>query len=83
MKQLSVTSLLINLWTSFMSFGGYMSKRDFILSGLASMPLSPTIKPRKFPDTTLKTHLFGFNFILYFLVISKMSSKCLTLLVES
>ena len=50
-----------------------MFKIAWILSGFASIPLCETIKPRNFPDVTLKAHLPGFNFILYRLSVSKVS----------
>ena len=46
--------------------GGSMSSTTFILSGFASIPQLLTIKPKNFPVETLKVHLAGFNFMLYF-----------------
>ena len=46
--------------------GGGMSRTAFILSGFAYIPRLLTIKPKNFPVETLKAHLAGFNFILYF-----------------
>ena len=45
--------------------GGGMSSTTFILSGFASIPRLLTIKSKNFPAETPKTHLAGFNFMLY------------------
>ena len=46
--------------------GDDMSSTSFILSGFASIPRLLTIKPKNFSAETLKAHLAGFNFMLYF-----------------
>ena len=67
------------LCTSLTFFGSSMLSIAWILSGFASIPLCETVKPRNFPDETLKAHLLGFSFMLYHLSMSKgfwRSSKC-------
>ena len=45
--------------------GGGMLSIVFILSGFASIPRLLTMKPNNFLADTPKTHLAGFNFMLY------------------
>ena len=52
-----------------------MSSTTFILSGFALIPWWLTMKPRNFPADTLKAHLAGFNFMLYFLRIWNASDR--------
>ena len=74
-KRLSAVILPVSPCVSLMFFGGCMSKMALILSGLASMPLYETIKPRNLPEETLKAHLLGFSFIWYLRSVLNVSSK--------
>ena len=70
---------LVRLSTSLIFFGNSMFSSAWILSGFALIHLCETMKPRNFPDETPKAHIFGFNFTLYHLSMSKVScrsSKC-------
>lgn len=53
--------------TYFVFLDGCMSIMAFTFSRFASIPHWDTINPRNFPTDTLKEHLSGLSFILYFL----------------
>ena len=65
----------LRCWTSFTFVGGDISIVAFIFSGFTSMPFCDTIKPRNFPNGTVKMHFDGFNFMFYFQRVSKVSSR--------
>ena len=57
--------LPFKLCTSLTILGGSNSIMTRIFSGLTSIPLRDTIKPKNFLAVTSNAHLFGFSFMLY------------------
>lgn len=55
-----------SLWASFTFRGLLISKMAWHFSGLTCIPRWVSMKPKKFPPSTLKTHFSGFNLMLYF-----------------
>ena len=53
------------LCTAFTVLGGSSSNMARTFSGLTSIPLWDTMKPKNFLAVTPNTHLLGFNFMLY------------------
>ena len=58
-------TLPFKLYTAFTVLGGSSSNMSRTFSGLTSIPLWDTMKPKNFPAVTPNTHLLGFNFMLY------------------
>src|SRR3954468_6441155 len=76
-NQLTAATQPVNLYTSLRQVGLLMSSIALIFSGFTSMPLCEIMKPRSFPAGTPKTHFSGFNIILYFRRLSKVSLRLL------
>ena len=66
-----VASLLFSLCTSFNELGLVILRIASHLSGLASIPLYVTMNPKNLPAMTPKKHFWGFNSILWALILSK------------
>jgi hypothetical protein len=62
MKRLRAVMLPVSFCTSFTQRGGPISVMARICLVLASIPRLLTRNPSSYPDGTLKTQLFGFNF---------------------
>ena len=78
----TATTFPVKLCTSFTVFGDLTSIIAFTLSEFASIPHWDTMNPKNFLEAIAKTHLAGFNFILYLrsvLKVSLRSSKWLAL----
>ena len=60
-----------NTFISFLLLNGGISNMALIFDGSTSIPLSLTKKPNNFPAVTPKVHFYGFNLILYSLILSK------------
>ena len=58
-------TLLFKLCTAFTVLGGYSSNMARTFSGLTSIPLWDTMKPKNFLAVTPNMHLLGFSFMLY------------------
>jgi hypothetical protein len=65
----------INFWTSWRLSGGFILVIADILSRVRLIPCQETIYPSNFPEGTSNVHFSGFNFILNFLRLSKISSR--------
>ena len=65
----------VKLCTFFTVFGDLTSIIAFTLSRFASISHWDTINPKNFPEATAKTHLVGFNFILYLCSVLKVSLR--------
>ena len=72
-----VATIPVSLWTSLTVRGGCKSTTAYDLTGLTSMPRF-AMNPRNFPDSMPKSHLAGFNFILYCRRVSRHSRRSLT-----
>jgi hypothetical protein len=70
-----VFNLPVNCRTSLMLDGFLMSMRVCHLSGLASIPLLVSMKPKNFPAWTPKEQLARFKRMLYFLTCWGVSFK--------
>ena len=78
-NQFMVATLPVRLWTSFIVFGDVSSKMALTLSRFASIPHYDTMNSKNLPEETPKTHLVGFNFMLYLQCVLKVflrSSRC-------
>jgi hypothetical protein len=66
MKLLRVAMQPVSFYTSLTHHGGPISVIAWICLVLASIPRWLTKNPSSYPDGTLNTHLFAFNFHFYF-----------------
>jgi hypothetical protein len=65
----------VNFWTSWRLSSGFIFVIADTFTGLGSIPRWETIYMSSFPEGILNVHFSGFNFILNFLRLSKVSSK--------
>jgi hypothetical protein len=65
----------MNFWTSWRLWGGFILVIADTFSRLGSIPEWETIYQSNFPEGTPNVHLSGFNFILSFLRLSKVSVR--------
>ena len=61
--------------SSFTVFREDISRIALTFLGFASIPLWDTMNPRNFPKETPKAHMDGFNFMLYYLSVLKVSLR--------
>nr|GFC96140.1 hypothetical protein [Tanacetum cinerariifolium] len=73
-KRLRAASFPLKLCIFFSVRGDWRSAKSLVFLGLALIPFDVTIYPRNFPSSTTKEHFFGFNFILIFFKLSKVSA---------
>jgi hypothetical protein len=65
----------INFWTSWRLLGGFIFVIADTFSGLGSVLRWETIYQSNFSEGTPNAHFSGFNFILNFLRVSKVSAR--------
>jgi hypothetical protein len=75
MNMLKAAIHLVNFCTSCRLLGGAIFVIANTFSGLGSIPRRETIYPCNFSEGISKVHFLGFNFILNFLRLSKVSAK--------
>ena len=78
MKRPRAANRPVSCWIPFLEVGAGDCKMALSCSGLASIPLWVTIKPRKWPTLTPKAHFNRFSFMPYFLRRSNVCCRCAT-----